>query len=65
MTIIKIEILEDGTLKIETDQVGETVHKNAEEMFEFLASHLGGDVKVWKKHGHTGHHHGQGHHHHA
>lgn len=64
MTIIKIEILEDGTLKIETDKVGETVHKNAEDMLAFLAQELGGDVKAWNKHGHAHHGHGQGHHHH-
>lgn len=63
MTIIKIEILDDGTLKLETDKVGETVHKNAEEMFAWLAGQMGGEVKTWHKHGHTHHSHGHGHYH--
>lgn len=55
-----VEILEDGTLRIETDTVSPVNHKSADEFLLFVSRMLGGSVtKTKKKQGHSQvHHHG-------
>jgi len=53
MDAIKYEILEDGTITIETDKVSGKNHQSADEMLEQLAELIGGEVKIKKKKGHT------------
>ena len=53
MDAIKYEILEDGTITIETDAVSGKNHQSADDMLKSLASMMGGDVDVKKKRGHV------------
>jgi hypothetical protein len=46
---IKIEILEDGTVSVTTDQVSGTNHVSADKLLRDLAAMLGGEVKVTKR----------------
>lgn len=43
---ITIEVLEDGTLRITTDKIGDVNHINAESLLKFIKSAMGGDVDV-------------------
>lgn len=56
MDIIQFEVLEDGTLKITTDEISGENHMNAEEFLKWLAQELGGEVKRVKR-GHGSHTH--------
>lgn len=63
--IIEIEILEDGTIKTSTDQIGQSNHQNAEEFMAEMARNLGGATETEKRrvshaHAHT-HQHAGGH----
>jgi hypothetical protein len=57
MDEIKIEILEDGTIRVETDAVSPANHVNAEAFVKFLADLAGGKSTRTRR----GHHHGHGH----
>jgi len=46
---IKIEILDDGTIKITTDPISSANHKNADQLMEFFAKMTGGPVTVTKR----------------
>lgn len=43
--VLKVTILDDGTLKIETDAVSPANHTNAEGLLKALATLTGGDVE--------------------
>jgi hypothetical protein len=62
-----IEILEDGTIKTTTDEVGTANHDNAEQFLRAMARLAGGDTtrrrRTKAKTGHA-HTHSQGHIHH-
>lgn len=60
---LKIEILDDGTIKVETDDLSGPNHLNAEQLLGMLARELGGQTtKVRKNPTHT-HAHGHLHQH--
>lgn len=59
---LTITILDDGTIKVEADQIGAANHKNADEFLAFLARLAGGAVDVKQR---RGHHHGHQHQHEA
>jgi hypothetical protein len=46
---ITITILDDGTIKVETDSVSAPVHANAEAFLREMSRLAGGEVKVEKK----------------
>ena len=50
---IKWEILEDGTVSIETDAISGQNHLSADELLESLAGMLGGPVKIEDRKGHA------------
>lgn len=59
MDKIKISILEDGTLKIETDEISMANHTNAEGLILDLITRMGGEVERQDKgHGHSHEHNG-------
>lgn len=69
---IRIEILEDGTLSIDTDAISGPNHKSADELLDSLEEIMGGRRIVAAKPGHEHHaklhgghkhKHGQGHQH--
>lgn len=66
MDIIKFEILEDGTISIQTDDLSGPNHVSADQLLKAIANLAGGQVvkkKRWDKHQHV-HRHGhvdQGH----
>lgn len=67
MDVIKYEILEDGTVSIETDAISGKNHYSADQLLKQLAELVGGPVEIKHKHGHVGAHthtHGHGEHHH-
>lgn len=50
---MEIEILDDGSIKVSTDQISGPNHMNAEALQRFLAESMGGKVeKVRKGHAH-------------
>jgi hypothetical protein len=51
--IINITILEDGTIKSETDLISQANHSSADKFFSFLRGLLGGEEKRKAKHGHV------------
>ena len=55
MDTIKISILEDGTIKTETDKISGPNHQTAEMFLRGVQEKLGGDVTITHKHG--GHEH--------
>ncbi|MDE3073799.1 MAG: hypothetical protein KGJ86_00085 [Chloroflexota bacterium] len=60
----RVTILDDGTLKVETDAVSQANHMNAEEFLRFVARAMGGEVtrtKIAQAHTHEHEHQ----HHHA
>ena len=67
MDNIKIEILPDGTIKMDTDGVSGPNHANAEEFFSVVAKMAGGKTERKRKagaaHSHS-HAHAHDHHHH-
>ena len=46
---IQIEIMEDGQVKIVTDEIGAANHRSADDLLKFLESQLGGEVKKQKR----------------
>jgi hypothetical protein len=64
MDSLKITILENGTVKIETSAVSGPNHVNAEKALEWLTRELGGDVtreRLAGVHSHTHEHNGISH----
>ena len=65
----KIEVLEDGTISVDTEGFDAAVHKSADDFVKMLGELLGGPVTVKEKrshaksHTHT-HSHDHTHHHH-
>ena len=59
---IKISVLADGTIKLETDKVSMPNHASAEQFVRETARLAGGttNVKGKHKHGHTSHTHDHG-----
>ncbi len=58
MDAITIEILEDGTVKVVTDQISAGNHRNADEALQMLRGLLGAPVAMEPRarkrgHGHT------------
>jgi len=49
MDEITIEILEDGTLRITTDKIGDVNHINAESLLKFIKERMGGKVDIQKR----------------
>jgi len=49
----KIEILEDGTISVDTEGFDGTVHKSADEFVEMLGKLMGGEVTVKEKRSHA------------
>ena len=65
MDAIKYEILEDGTITIETDAVSGKNHQSADEMLKQLSAVIGGPTDIKRKEGHAySHSHGKAGHHH-
>ena len=61
---LKITILDDGTIKVETDQVGQANHMSADKFLAEMARLAGGQTEtVRKSAGHTHTHHGVAHSH--
>lgn len=65
----QIEILEDGTISVDSESFDPTVHKSADDFVRFLGEIMGGEVVVREKRSHAkAHHHhhdhSHGHHHH-
>ena len=56
---LNITILEDGTIKVETDKVSPANHMNAEQFLKFCAERAGGKTDRQRR----GHTHGEHHHH--
>lgn len=46
MDKIKIEILEDGELKITTGEIGETYHRRADDFLKQVRDMMGGSVEL-------------------
>ena len=60
----KIEILEDGTISVDSDSFDSTVHKSADEFVKMLGEMMGGAVTVKEKRSHAkahSHDHSHGH----
>ena len=55
---MQVTILEDGTIRIETDKISGPNHLNAENLLREVAKLAGGPVTLRKKqsHGHDHHH---------
>lgn len=56
---MRIEILEDGTIKTTTDPISGSNHQNAEQFLRMMATLAGGEttrVKRTDVHGHVHHH---------
>ena len=61
---IEIEILADGTIKIDTDKISDSNHVSAENLVRFLTTGVGGESTTKRKRaGHTHSHHGHTHSH--
>lgn len=58
---IKVTILEDGTIKTETDVVSAANHQNAEGFLRTVFSFAGGLFTRKMKHSHGAHSHSHGH----
>ena len=51
---IEIEILEDGQIKVVTDQISPANHLNADEFLAYISELAGGqETREKRKHGHT------------
>ena len=64
---LKIEILQDGTIKTTTDPISSANHDNAEQFLEAMARLAGGETTREARggHDHHHHHHDHDHHHHS
>lgn len=54
---IQIEILEDGTIKVQTSNVSAPNHQNAEQFLKFMAELANGGSQTRERVGHAHHHH--------
>lgn len=64
MDKMKITVLDDGTIKVETDAVSGPNHMSAEAFLRQMSMEAGGEVNIARSgHGHH-HHHAHGHEHH-
>lgn len=68
---MRVEILPDGSLRVETGDMGGVHHKNADQFLQLLSEMMGGEVEsasAKPQHGHHHHHdhthEGGGHQHH-
>jgi len=60
-----IEILDDGTISVDSDSFDPQVHKSADEFVSYLSKMMGGKVVVKEKRTHAKHrHHNHTHEHH-
>jgi len=50
MDRIKVTILQDGTIKIETDPISQANHLSAEHLLDAISRFSGGEVTKTKKH---------------
>ena len=50
---IKVEILADGTIKVETDPISPANHLSAEQLVDAISRLTGGEVTKTKKHSHV------------
>jgi hypothetical protein len=62
MDELRIEILPDGTIKVETDEVSQANHASAEAFLRLINQMCGGEQSRKRKahahvHGHAKHHH--------
>jgi hypothetical protein len=53
----RIEILDDGTLKVTTDKVSAANHVNADRFIREMFKAAGGEVEIQHRHGKKIHHH--------
>jgi hypothetical protein len=51
MDTIKIEILADGTIKVETDKISGPNHLNATQFLAEMSKLAGGEITIKAKHG--------------
>lgn len=56
---MRITILEDGTIRTETDKISAAAHQSAEGFLKGITSLTGGEASRKAKHGHQHTHHGQ------
>lgn len=59
MDTIKIQILDDGTIKVDTDPISVSNHVNAEGLIREMVKLAGGEAERKNKHGQTHTHNGQ------
>jgi hypothetical protein len=64
MDSIRIRILEDGTIRIETDAVSQANHMSAEQLLRDVAAACGGESTRQRKSAAHTHHHAHDHAHH-
>ncbi len=50
MDAIKVTILQDGTIKVETDPISQANHLSAEQLLDAISRLSGGEVTKTKKH---------------
>jgi hypothetical protein len=59
---IRIKVLKDGSVRINTDTISEANHGNAEALLSDIMTRMGGDMERVEKEGHThSHEHGINH----
>ena len=55
--ILEIEILDDGTIKVTTDQISPANHLSADQFLKFISEMAGGETtKTKNRHAHTHQH---------
>lgn len=54
---MRITILEDGTIRTDTDKISAAAHQSAEGFLSGVAKLAGGEATRRSKHGHQHHHH--------
>jgi len=54
---VRFEILEDGTISTETDQISGQNHQSADQLMDELVEMTGGPVSITKRKGGKRHHH--------
>lgn len=57
MDIIDVTILDDGSIKIETDKISPANHVGADALVKTITEKLGGKMKIQPKGGKAHHHH--------
>ncbi len=50
---IKVTILQDGTIKVETDPISQANHLSAEQLLDAISRLSGGEVTTTRKHSHA------------